>query len=300
MDASAIARWDTLVEIRSPASDTTLLSPIGIVAWGSGFAVADWMAHRITYFSRAGERVWSVGRKGEGPEEFLGINDLYVGSDSTLRVLDASNGRIATIGLDGNFRGTYRLNGIPPFPWGVLDLGDSILVLANDRERTIWRFNPGDPKGDVSARPFRWPSGMPDGAPRSTRGAVEPGGTRWAVALQHGPGFLIGEGGTETAHYFVEPIPFGVNGIGRSVFGATAAHGTKEAIYFLFGGRPRRIPADPEGDPPRRIDKYSWDGSFQQRYLFPNRIMDFYTDGELFYIVEAYPEPAVLVLRPSV
>ena len=72
------------------------------VAPGMETYVVDALAARLSRFSEAGVLEWTVGRRGEGPEEFSGmLLALESDSEGNAHLLDAGRGRIAVWCSDG-------------------------------------------------------------------------------------------------------------------------------------------------------------------------------------------------------
>ena len=75
-----------------------------------GVVVGDGGAMEIRKFAANGEHEWSVGRRGEGPGEFMSLRVLRgCSNDSVFVVYDRLLGRVSEFGLDGMLRGEWRV-----------------------------------------------------------------------------------------------------------------------------------------------------------------------------------------------
>jgi hypothetical protein len=86
------------------------------IRFASGrFYVSDAAADRVAVFDSAWNRVGSIGTRGRGPGELLGVGRLVL-RDSSLFVAEALNGRVSEFALDGRFVRTYP----SPFAAGAI------------------------------------------------------------------------------------------------------------------------------------------------------------------------------------
>lgn len=65
--------------------------------------VLDWQAQAIRVFAEDGSFSHQIGRRGEGPGEFLGAWDIEIGKGDTITVLDDGNMRYSVFAPDGSF-----------------------------------------------------------------------------------------------------------------------------------------------------------------------------------------------------
>jgi hypothetical protein len=78
-----------------------LLTPGGLAAGGGVIVVCDRGDGRLKAFAPDGRLLWRFGRKGQGPNEFLGVSDLKYGPDGNFWVSDPPNGRLTVVSPAG-------------------------------------------------------------------------------------------------------------------------------------------------------------------------------------------------------
>ncbi|MCM8803467.1 MAG: NHL repeat-containing protein [Candidatus Omnitrophica bacterium] len=76
--------------------------------------VVDSNNHRIQVFTKEGNFLRTIGRKGEGPSELFNPTDIFVKED-TLYISDTGNMRIQVADLKGKFRKIIKLNFRPMY-----------------------------------------------------------------------------------------------------------------------------------------------------------------------------------------
>lgn len=75
------------------------------------FVLGSFGSHDLRRFTSDGVHVWTVGREGEGPGEFVGLTQLTAGPGDTLLTYDFRQRRISRFGPDGTFLDAHSLEG---------------------------------------------------------------------------------------------------------------------------------------------------------------------------------------------
>jgi hypothetical protein len=78
---------------------------------GGSFVLASFGSHDLRRFTADGAHVWTVGREGEGPGEFVGLTQLTAGPGDTLLTYDFRQRRVSRFGPDGTFLDAHPLEG---------------------------------------------------------------------------------------------------------------------------------------------------------------------------------------------
>jgi 6-bladed beta-propeller len=298
-----VENWDTVFYRPIGLEDTLLIDPTAITIWGDTLALADDIVQRVVLLeSRGGRFLRTLGQKGQGPGEFRWITDVFVGDDDVLRVTDGENRRLSAYSHSGHLIWEKSLAELSGAPWTGIAVGDRHLFTRIPAQQGVFEFSATDES--VSFTPFQWPD-TPPSALVSSRLGHEPGGDRWVTAFTYGPGFLVFEGESFTAHTFVDPVAFRRRGSPEKRDGGTdfveyAARSLSvsgERVFFLYGGQPQRR-ENPEGSPTRWIDIYLLSGEYQESWLLPGGGWDFSTDGSRLFVIQTEPEHAVIALRP--
>ena len=107
-----VLSWDTVANIGGGLSDTILVMPQMIAADGGVLFVYDVSDSRVRAIGPAGDLLWTYGRRGEGPGEFMNVIDMEVGSDSTLRMLDGGTNRLTVVRRDGSWLRSIPIAGV--------------------------------------------------------------------------------------------------------------------------------------------------------------------------------------------
>lgn len=133
--------------------------------------VTDTGRHRIQIFDAAGERVGTMGRRGQGPGEFFTPRGIAVATGQGVFITDTGNHRIQMLSTEGKFKQQWGGFGAGPgqfrFPQGLAADRDRVYVAdtGNDRVQvfdhqgrhllTIGRFGsgPGEFKRPVDIVP---------------------------------------------------------------------------------------------------------------------------------------------------
>lgn len=75
------------------------------------FVLGSFGSHDLRRFTSEGRHLWTVGREGEGPGEFVGLTQLVAGSGDTLLTYDFRQRRISRFLSDGTFLDARPLEG---------------------------------------------------------------------------------------------------------------------------------------------------------------------------------------------
>lgn len=106
--------WTFVPVLRIGAHDGDTLSQFGSITGAARLsdgtiAVADGFAHSVRFYAADGSFLTSVGRKGQGPEEFAESVELVVGPDDTLLAIDWGQLRANRIRADGTWHGSFSM-----------------------------------------------------------------------------------------------------------------------------------------------------------------------------------------------
>lgn len=144
----------------------------------SGIAVIDRRAHQVQLFDRSGRLVWSMGREGEGPGEFVDPIELEV-SGRAVVVWDWGSRRVTTFELDSDSIATVNILGQlnPTGRFGLLSSGGYVFGTSTRvqcSEHGFWVMHlgialPSYTMGSRLSGPGRRPAGVrrPDDSARS-------------------------------------------------------------------------------------------------------------------------------------
>ena len=75
------------------------------------FVLGSFGSHDLRRFTADGAHVWTVGREGEGPGEFIGLTQRTAGPGDTLLTYDFRQRRVSRFGPDGTFLEAHPLEG---------------------------------------------------------------------------------------------------------------------------------------------------------------------------------------------
>ena len=114
---------------------STLFSAIfdAAVTDSGEIVVADRSAPMIRAFDRTGKLLWTMGRSGNGPGEFLFPMRVAIGPDRSVSVVDMRTSRLTRLAKDGTLIGSHRLPGFPAATAARGRTGDVMLVLDDFR-----------------------------------------------------------------------------------------------------------------------------------------------------------------------
>jgi len=123
------AAWDTVFQLGGSPQDTVLLQPEPLTARNGRVYVFDYGDRALKAFDMAGTPVWRLGRRGEGPGEFVQPVDVEVGPEGNVWVVDPGAGRIAIVSSKGEWVGVRLLG--DELTRDVLPLEDGTYILVS-------------------------------------------------------------------------------------------------------------------------------------------------------------------------
>jgi len=94
---------------------------------------------RIQKFDRNGKYISSIGRKGQGPGEFLNCQDLDLDRDANLWIFDPENNRISGFTPEGKYANSIKLEFPPRF--GAIDSENNIYVYEQYKGKLIHKYD---------------------------------------------------------------------------------------------------------------------------------------------------------------
>jgi hypothetical protein len=100
---------------------------------GGGIFVLDGQAQELRYFSKTGEFVRTLGRRGEGPGEFSNAAGLALNSKGQLAVWDGTLRRFTIFGGNGDLNGTFPRTATGfVYPWPGRFVNDQLVDVGLD------------------------------------------------------------------------------------------------------------------------------------------------------------------------
>ena len=127
-------------------ADTTLLDPWWLSAGPDGVTVWDDGRKAVVRISREGVPVWSFGREGRGPGEFISVRGIAHLPDGGAAAVDDGNRRLTVITPDGQLAGEANLGYANPL--SVAPLPGGGLVVLTDQPMAFGDYQP------AAAAPF--------------------------------------------------------------------------------------------------------------------------------------------------
>ncbi|HKJ93936.1 MAG TPA: 6-bladed beta-propeller [Longimicrobiales bacterium] len=201
------ARWQPAFEIRSGADDTTFQYLASVALGVDRVYALDVYAHRILAFDSVGNRLWTFGRKGDGPGEFRNPQEIRVDAQGRIWVLDPDAARLSILDRAGALLRTLPLDRLPGRPDSFLPLGgDSVVIAISSEPRPFWIL---DAQGNVLARLAFPGSGFRriDPFARQLWLGGAPVTRNWAAGLALADGFVTFNGPTQLAHgWYAEAV----------------------------------------------------------------------------------------------
>lgn len=303
------SKWDTILVVGSKSvDDTVLIYPWRVRAWGDQVVVMEDQVQQVRVFNTVGRHLWTFGRVGQGPGEFLRVSEIHIDRDGHLQIWDDTNRKIIWVAADGTaidelyFREPWGLS-TSPTPYG-----NRLLWSQISAERPAFITDKEELEVVDSVR-IDWPvpEDLPQRADLMGHSAGFEGG--WVTGLWQGPLFAVGSADGVEFYPYIKQFHFAYSpGTYRAsdpladsaYYGARDVSVVGEEIFFLSGGRPRRRAHDEE--PTLFIDVYGLDGEYRRSYLLPSDTWAMSTeDGETFYVLTLVDEgyPHLLGLRPK-
>lgn len=125
--------WETVFELKGSLQDTTMYRAKHIAADAQGLSVLDPGRSGLLRFSRDGRLLWTFGRRGEGPDEFLRAIGVQIDAAGRTWVADDRNMRVTVLDRDGRVSFRIPLNDLSAPPNGLAPLsGDRVLLATLD------------------------------------------------------------------------------------------------------------------------------------------------------------------------
>lgn len=98
------------------------------------FVLGSFGSHDLRRFSAAGEHLWTVGREGEGPGEFVGLTEVVAGPGDTILTYDFRQRRFSRFAPDGAFIDSRSLDGPSEAGFGFVET-----LMADGSAVFTWR-----------------------------------------------------------------------------------------------------------------------------------------------------------------
>ena len=252
------------------------------------------MAHLAAIDPESGGMLWTLGRVGQGPEEFAGVAALFRDRAGGVGVVDIRNRRITRVTALGQVSGRVPLiNGLQPNQFCAFganrflaaDVVQLPLLLVDSTGALINRLTP------------LWPD-LAAATSNDSRQVLlwnDEAGSRCLVALFSGRGFaLLSPGQDPVVGRYVET--FDVFGMGERrderelQFSATTdAEFVADTVLILFAGR--------TADRHRLIDRFDGtSGRYLDSYRLPFRTTEFAAGNGLVFVLDS-SETQILALR---
>lgn len=102
--------------------------------------VLDANNYRVQKYDKEGKYVLTIGRKGRGPGELLGCQNMDLDSQGNLVLFDFENSRVSIFSPDGKYIRTIKL-GFPPIK-GTVDSDNNIYIYYRHNLKLIHKYDP--------------------------------------------------------------------------------------------------------------------------------------------------------------
>lgn len=279
-----MTQWDTLWQTTPTFADSVSPSP-RILTFNRGrlFVFDDAIMRLSALNASDGTLLWSAGRAGQGPEEFLGAAGLLPDSDGGVAIVDVRNHRLTRVSGEGGFVGSVPLGSIGQQPNQICVLKGSRFLVADVFEPMMLTMNAS---GELTEKmsPI-WLDLV--GSSIETRQVIlrnDPAGTTCLAALTSGRGFAIlsAKGDPIVAQYVERFDAYGAGdraGEAEQKWWATFdAELVADTAFILFLGRTASLY--------RIVDRYATDsGRYLDTFLLPFETVDIAAgDGVIFAI----------------
>lgn len=297
---------DTVFQVGS-ATDSTLLTPQGLVGGRDAVFVLDLQSKRVTSISSTGEVRWTYHVSGQGPNELSAPVAGVATPSGGVRVLDVGNRKLVEFSSDGNVASEVSLVGMNSPLAEAVQLDDTLLLTTDvTGHAVVVNVRSGEVGESLPLRPEVDP---PGGFVFQTALARMPHESKWVAGMRYGPEFWIGDGisATESKRLIVHP---GYRVRGRSMtvgdmqrpdptdlrqqagYGTASITTDEASIYVLTGGSPFRV-----GGQNNVLDVYDLSGSYRYSYRLPLAGMAITKVGDVFYLLSVGPTPTLLAFR---
>ena len=132
--------------------------------------VLDANNYRVQKYDKEGKYVLTIGRKGRGPGELLGCQNMDLDSQGNLVLFDFENSRVSIFSPDGKYIRTIKL-GFPPIK-GTVDSDNNIYIYYRHNLKLIHKY---DPEGNHVTSLLSSMPAMASGSVSSLSGALQNG-----------------------------------------------------------------------------------------------------------------------------
>jgi DNA-binding beta-propeller fold protein YncE len=115
-------------------------NPYGVAVDGEGnIYVLDGGNFRIQKFDKKGKYLLSIGRKGQGPGEFLNCFDFDLDEKGNIVLFDSQNSRVSKFSPDGKYSDSIKLGF--PARQGTVDSDGNIYLYAQHKGKLIHKYD---------------------------------------------------------------------------------------------------------------------------------------------------------------
>jgi hypothetical protein len=123
---------DSISSIQLETTDECLIASIGLIKYHDRhYYIYDVPAKTIYVFNETGKYVSKLCKYGQGPGEYLGLNNFTVDSDNRIHILDLGLKQILIYDKSGEFVSKIKID-INDYPRDLLCLGDKYMLYMPD------------------------------------------------------------------------------------------------------------------------------------------------------------------------
>lgn len=294
--------WRRTVVVEG-ALDSDLLRPELMVARDSTVFVYDYGDHSVKAFGNTGALIWTFGREGRGPGEFVNPTDLKLHQDGTIWIVDPALSRITVV--SGRGRLIRTLQTVSAIERIIPQDGGGFLGFGFDAE--VPRFDRHDSSGRVLAR-LKHPSWL-DTVPSlvsELRAVASPNGRNLAVGSFYSGRLMIFSARDSVARE-VEAVE--TNGFPRPVTYSPNERMTVRRLPPSARPTIRWLTADDQllyvlilgrhAQRGRIVDLYALrDGSYRGSWLLPEPVVAISATNDGIAALVSEPLPSLLKLVP--
>jgi hypothetical protein len=124
---------DSISSIQLETTDECLIASIGLLKYHDRhYYIYDIRAKTIYIFNETGKYVSKLCKYGQGPGEYLGLNNFTIDSDNRIHILDLGLKRILIYDKSGEFLSEVNID-INDYPRDLFCLGDKYLLYMPDK-----------------------------------------------------------------------------------------------------------------------------------------------------------------------